>query len=297
MDNNDMTPPEPPQHRPPPMGMAESVIEYRRQKKEAAYKKALEVVDSVLYAPDVHAKEARLHTRKGISARLLVEASHQTGHEVETIMNAVQLLRGEVDELELLTAAWNRLRADEEGCVGIAKEFIPAGSLLYFNGEQLGTSVGPIKIEHPDYSDAKRPTPIEEYLLNVSMDKNPTFEDLALSGPFLGIGDEGQRVNGQIKTKGLDHLRKELTGQPTGEEEAPGWEHLQRAEKNELNSWRVVIIDNFNRENVNDRLYCVAASKELAEEIAKRKNDGTSDTSPNYYQAYAPGKELFEWKP
>lgn len=205
--------------------------------------------------------------------------------------------------------------------VGIAKEFIPAGSLVYFNGEQLGTVLSPLDV----------------YLKSIA----PTFEDLALSGPFLGIGDEGDRVNGRIKSTGLAHLKKTLqaersaskdmirettfkttvvfTAEPTGEEEAPGWgfggpEILQptmpkgkpptptpgeiaEAKEEDARGWRVVGVDNFDRETVSDFIMCECPDEARAILICASLNKTVYDHSPTYYRVYKPGKELFTWTP
>ncbi len=65
--------------------------------------------------------------------------------------------------------------------------------------------------------------------------------------------------------------------------------------------YKIVVIDNFNRDNVSDFLYCELAQgvsfsdAKILADLLNEKHGG--DYSPNFYKAVPFDYEIYEWEP
>lgn len=60
---------------------------------------------------------------------------------------------------------------------------------------------------------------------------------------------------------------------------------------------KIIIKDNFDRDNVSDVLVCENINKEFGEKIVNLLNIKESDNSPYFFKLVENDYKLYEWKP
>lgn len=60
---------------------------------------------------------------------------------------------------------------------------------------------------------------------------------------------------------------------------------------------KVVIVSNYNNEQVDDVLFCKNVSHEIAKKIAWLMNNSISDDHPDYYEVKEDDYKLYKWEP
>jgi hypothetical protein len=64
-----------------------------------------------------------------------------------------------------------------------------------------------------------------------------------------------------------------------------------------ISEWRVVLVDNFNREHISDVLFAVCPSEGAAHRICTALCANCSDSSRAWYEVYPPNKDLYTFQP
>lgn len=73
---------------------------------------------------------------------------------------------------------------------------------------------------------------------------------------------------------------------------------LHSFEESSLNTWRVVLVDNTDRDTVSDVLYAICCTREGATALQDYLNTRfATRESSIYYSVYEPGSKLFKYKP